>query len=149
MSSVSSVSSSLNQYQVNLQNTLKQLQQDFSNLGTALQSGDLAGVQTPFSTLLQSISASDLTQTGQQSGTTITADFAALGQALQSGDVNAAKTAFTQLQQDLQSVHGHHHHHHHHAQATGAQSTSTNSVTDLLQTTSSGGTTSGTLNITA
>ena len=137
MASVSGVSTSLNQYQVDWQNNLKQWQQNFSQLGTALQSGDLAGAQAAFSALLQNTPASSPTQTSQQGGATgIKADFDALGQALQSGDVDAAKTAFTKLQQDLQTARAHHHHHHH-GQATG-QSSSANSVADLLETASGG-----------
>jgi hypothetical protein len=99
MSSVSGVSSLLNQYQVNWQNDLKQWQQSFNKLGTALQSGDLAGTQTAFSALTQITPTSSHIQTNQQSGTTgIQADFDALGQALQSGDVDAAKAAYAKLQ---------------------------------------------------
>ena len=47
MSSVSGVSSLLNQYeQVNLQNNSSQMKQDFSDLMTSLQSGKLAEAQT-------------------------------------------------------------------------------------------------------
>lgn len=125
MSSVSGVSSLLNQYQANWQNNRSQLKQDFSDLMTSLQSGNLTGAQTAFSALTQSTSAISQTQTTQQSGTTgIQADFAALGQALQSGDMAAAQTDFAKLQQDLQGAHGHHHHHHHHqTQGTGDQNT--------------------------
>ena len=136
MSSVSGVSSLLNQYQVNWQNNIKQRQQDFSDLMTSLQSGNLTGAQQACSALIQSTSTSNQTQTSQQSGVTgIQADFNALGQALQSGDVNAAQTAYAKLQQDLQNIHSNHHHHHH-MQGTGDQNTSTSSVTDPSQTNS-------------
>jgi len=157
MSSVSGVSSLSNQYQVNWQNNFKQRQQEFNDLGAALQSGDLTGAQAAFSALTQNASTSNQAQTSQQSGTTtgIQADFDALGQALQSGDTDAAKTAYAKIQQDLQNVRGHHHHHH--RQAGGSDNTSGNSVTDLLQTTSGeGGSTGsgssladGSINITA
>jgi hypothetical protein len=134
------------------QDTLKQLQQDLGNLGSALQSGDLSGAQSAFSALLQSIPASSPTQTSQQSGATgVQADLNALGQALQSGDMNAAQTAYTKLQQDMQVAHGHHHHHHH-AQAAGAQSATANSAADQLQTSGSSASNSssdnGAINIT-
>ena len=126
MSSVSGVSSLLNQYQANWQNNSSQLKQDFSDLMTSLQSGNLTGAQTAFSALTQSASAISQIQTTQQSGTTgIQADFAALGQALQSGNMTAAQTDFAKLQQDLQGAHGHHHHHHHQTQGTGDQNTPT------------------------
>ena len=126
MSSVSGVSSLLNQYQVNWQNNSSQMKQDFSDLMTSLQSGNLTGAQTALSALTQSASALSQTQTTQQSGATgIQADFAALGQALQSGDMASAKTDFAKLQQDLQGTHGHHHHHHHQTQGTGNQNTPT------------------------
>ena len=126
MSSVSGVSSLLNQYQANWQNNSTQLEQDFSNLITSLQSGNLTGAQTALSALTQSTSAISQAQTTQQSGATgIQADFAALGQALQSGNLTTAQADFAKLQQDLQGAHGHHHHHHHQTQGTGDQNTPT------------------------
>jgi len=104
---------------------------------TRLQSGDLTGAQTAFSALTQDTSTiSRHKQPSRAEPQASKPIFGALGQALQSGDLASAKTDFAKLQQDLQSVHGHHHHHH--RQSSGAENSPGNSVTDLLQTTSSG-----------
>ena len=133
MSSVSGVSSLLNQYQVNWQNNSKQVKQDFSDLMTSLRSGDLSGAQQACSTIIQDISTASQTQTTQQTGVTgIQGDLDALGQALQSGDVNAAQTAYTKLQQDFQIIHAHHHHQHHQVQGNRDQNTPT--IMDPVQT---------------
>jgi DNA-binding FadR family transcriptional regulator len=87
------------------QNPFQQLRQDFSQLSSALQSGDLSGAQSAYSSLqklLQSRQNSAATP-GSNVPNTIQTDFAALGQALQSGDVNQARSAFSQLRSDLQA----------------------------------------------
>ena len=155
MSSISGISSNLSQYQVNGQNSFKQWQQDFDDLGSALQSGDLSKAQTAYSALVQNTPSNSQAQNSQQSGTSsIGADFTALGQALQSGNVSDAQTAYAKVQQDLQSAHGHHHHHRG-GQASGAQSTSADAIAALLTTNNGTGentssaSNSGNVNITA
>jgi Skp family chaperone for outer membrane proteins len=138
MSSVSGVSSSLSQYQLTLQNMFKQRQQDFSALGAALQSGDLASAQKAYSALFQNTSSSSQTPNTQQSGNSgIQTDVNALGQALQSGDLKGAQSAYAKLQQDLQTAHAqtaHAHHHRHHAQGAEPQNASANSIANPLST---------------
>ena len=113
MSSVSGISSNSSRYQVNWQNSVNQWQQDFDNLGSALQSGNLSQAQTAYSALVQNTPSNSQAQNSQQSGTSsIGADFIALGQALQSGNLTETQTAYAQLQQDIQVAHGYHHHHH-------------------------------------
>jgi len=115
---------------------------DFSALGTALNSGSLAGAQDAVAKLQQDAQAyqqdhhkfgdlqhaKDVYQSMQQnstsgtsssnsaaSGNSLDTDLTALGQALQSGSMSSAQDAFAKLQQDLQSTQqgqGHHHHHH-------------------------------------
>lgn len=155
MSSVSGISSNLSQYQVNGQNSFQQWQQDFNDLGSALQSGNLSQAQTAYSALVQNTPSNSQAHNSQQSGTSgIGADFNALGQALQSGNVTDAQTAYAKLQQDLQAAHGRHHHHHG-GQASGAQSASAEDIAALLTTnngtgeSSSSASNSGNVNITA
>jgi len=90
---------------------------DLSQLGTALQSGDLAGAQKAFSDLqstTQGQKSTTSSTTGSSSGknTTLSDDFSSLSQALQSGNVTDAQTAFAKLQTDMQAQKkgGHHHH---------------------------------------
>jgi len=132
----------------------EQVQQDYTQLASALQSGNLTGAQTAFTALQQALE----TQTGNTaaSGTTssttsttsqdpILNDFNALGQALSSGNLSQAQSAFAQLQSDVQSAQqsttsqaqgfaqalktaseGHHHHHGHHG--GGGESSSQSST---------------------
>ncbi len=121
--SISGISASTDPYeayQANGQNNLTQFRQDFQDLASALQSGDLSGAQKVFTTLQQLLpnpSAGNQTSTGQQGNgqNPFAADFSALDQALKSGNLKNAQDAFAKLQQDMQSVKGHHHHHHHKA----------------------------------
>jgi len=120
--SISSISASTNTYQAyqtSGQNNLKQIQQEFQDLTTALQSSDLTGAQKAITDLQQLMPNSSA---GNQTQNAFATDLNALGQALQSGDVSDAQADFTKLQQDAQSVQGHHHHHHHNP-SVSAQST--------------------------
>jgi hypothetical protein len=151
--SISGISASTDPYQAyqaNGQNNLKQFRQDFQDLASALQSGDLAGAQKAFAGLQQLMpnpSAGNQTSTDQQGNgqNPFAADFSAFGKALQSASPNNlsdAQAAFAKLQQDMQSVKGHHHHHHHPKTSVDTQSITptTAGVTD--------GTSSGSFNIT-
>jgi len=125
---ISGIGSTLNAYQPHVQSNFKQRQQDFQNLASALQSGDLTGAQTAF-TALQKLRQGPQTPSGQQGSNTtnpIRTDFTALGTALQSGDIAGAQSAFATLQKDFQSLQqgqggqhvAGHHPHHHHAEST-------------------------------
>ena len=110
-------------YQANAAQThFGQARQDFKDLASALQSGDLSGAQTAFAAwqqVMQSGQAGTQQNASQNGGkqNPFAQDMAAVGKALQSGDVAGAKQAFAQLQQDMQAV-GRGHHRHHHAPAT-------------------------------
>ena len=120
--SISSISSSTNAYQKQLQ----QMSTDFTTLQASLSSGNLSTAQQAYVTLTQDLQNTQQTQGGQQAGGTslVSKDLAAVGTALQSGDLTGAQSAFTTLTQDLQNAqqtqggqqaykgHGHHHHHH-------------------------------------
>src|SRR5271156_2024695 len=82
------------------QNPFQEIKQDFNQLASALQSGDLSGAQSAYSNIQQLFQAnpgaspSNATSNGSN---TVQSDFAALGQALQSGDLSQAQSAFSQL----------------------------------------------------
>lgn len=89
------------------QNPFQQIQQDFSQLASALQSGDLTDAQSAYSNIQQLLGGgqnSPNANTGSNGSNPIQNDFAALGQALQSGDLTQAQSAFSQLQTDVQSA---------------------------------------------
>jgi ribosomal protein S20 len=107
------------------------IQQDFKQLAQALQSNDLSGAQSAFSSLQQLLQSSQSSSGQQQTASTTSSsplqtDFNNLGNALASGDLSGAQSAFTQLQSDLSAATqsgtsqagGHHHHRHHEASST-------------------------------
>jgi hypothetical protein len=133
MTAISGTSSSNTNMQT-WQTMMQQRKQDFGQLASALQSGDLTGAQSAFSALQSLISQwqnSTVNSTGcsnlSASGNKIPNDFTALGQALQSGNIADAQNAFAQLQTDIQAQKsdGHHHHHHHNSGA-GSNGSSAN-----------------------
>ncbi len=106
--SISALSSNLitDLSQQQRQNPLQQIRQDFSQLSSALQSGDLSTAQSAYANiqqLMQTQENGSAPIAGSTSSNTVHSDFAALGQALQSGDIGQAQTAFSQLQQDFQA----------------------------------------------
>lgn len=112
-----------------IQNKFQQFRTDFQQLSKALQSGDLAGAQQAYTSLMQVVQAG--AQNKQDS--TISNDFAALGQALQSGDMTAAQKAFSTLQQDMKSAgQTQFHHHRHHSVQSADDSSASSSATTLL-----------------
>lgn len=123
------------------QSSMQQRRQDFSQLGNALQSGDLTGAQQAYSDLqnLLQNSSSPFNSNTSSGSNPITDDFKALGQALSSGDLSQAQTDFTKLQDDMKAArqqavqqgsftqgagHAHHGHHHHHVADSDASTTS-------------------------
>ncbi len=107
--SISSLASTLiadlsQQYQ---QNPFQKIQQDFKQLASALQSGDLSGARSAYASIEQLLPAnqsSSSSATGSNGSNAIQSDFASLGQALQSGDLSEAQSAFGQLQSDLKTA---------------------------------------------
>jgi hypothetical protein len=92
------------------------IRQAFSQLGNALQSGDLSAAQSAYTTLSQSPAAQGngpFAQALQQ-----------IGQDLQSGDIAGAQKALAALQQQVKG----HHHHHHHGGGQPAQAASNNAA---------------------
>ena len=149
--SISSVSFSSSLTQTDWRDVISQWKQDFKQLASSLQSGDLSGAQQAYAALQQlqqSVQPRGQSSNGQQasSNNSIQNDFAALGQALGNGDLSTAQSAFSQLQTDMlaaaqngasgavQSAH-HGHHHHHASSATDSDS----STADQTASTSSSG----------
>ena len=107
--SISALSSNLitdlsQQYQ---QNPFQKIQQDFKQLASDLQSGDLSGAQSAYASIEQLLPANQSSSgsaTGSNGSSAIQSEFASLGQALQSGDLSGAQSAFSQLQSDLQTA---------------------------------------------
>ncbi len=116
---VSGVSTTDSVYSSDMQNAFKQRMNDFKQLGSSLQSGDLAGAQKAFSALQQDVQAS-----GQQSGTNTQTDAAMqkLQDSLKSGDLAGAQQAFAALKQ------GHGHHRHRTSDSTQSSPTTTAST---------------------
>ena len=113
------------------QSNVQNQQNEFQQLGQALQSGNLAEAQQDFATLTQNAPAA----TQGNTNNTVSQAFSALGQALQSGNLNAAQQDYATVQQDVQQAvgqtQGHHHHHHHGgggSQQTSAASQQANST---------------------
>ena len=139
VSGISSVGSSL----VAAQASLKDRQADFQALGSALNSGDLAGARKAFADFLQTVPGAN--GVGSVTGSSpIGKDLQALDSALQSGDVAGAQQAFAGLQQEVQKAHGHHHHRHHHKTNSATDPTASSAITGSTDVT---GTLGSTINV--
>jgi len=101
----------------------KEFEQQFQQLGEALQSGDLSSAQKTFSAIQQNAPQRPQSAQGQGGND----PFAAMANALQSGDLNAAKQAYTQIQQ----LGGHHHHRQPPAEQTEQAASPQGSVTQI------------------
>ena len=130
--SISGVSANNGLYQTSMTSIISQRKQDFQNLASALQSGDLSGAQKAFAQLQQDGPNAGQTQNSQNpnQGNGQNNPFQALASALQSGDLSGAQQAFSQLQQSMKS----HHHHHKH----GADSSQSGSASQIAGTAASG-----------
>jgi hypothetical protein len=107
--SISALSSNLvtDLSQQQWQNPFKEVRQDFEQLAGALQSGDLSGAQSAYSSIQQLLEAntgSSSSSPSSSSPNTLQSDFAALGQALSSGSLTQAQSAFSQLKTDFQAA---------------------------------------------
>ncbi len=131
--SVSSISSSattsIGLSQTDWRSTVKQGKQDFSQLLSALQSGDVSGAQQAYAAMQQLLpgfqasanstdasAASSTTSTAAASTTsgnisagTVGTDFSALGTALNSGSLSGAQEAVAKLQKDALAFRQEHH----------------------------------------
>ena len=88
------------------QNPVEQALQDYTQLASDLQSGNLTGAQSAYSNLQQLVQAQgSSTSSLGNTPTTVQTDFATLGQDLQAGNLTASQSAFAQLQSDLPGCH--------------------------------------------
>lgn len=126
--------------QATWQAMMQQRKQDFSQLASALQGGDLASAQKAFASLQnsggqgQSSNTNAISNNSTTSSNPIVDDFAALSTALKSGNLSDAQTAFAKLQADMQAKKAGHHHHHHGgtgSNVTNSSSPSTSSSTTV------------------
>lgn len=104
--SVSSITSGAGVNPADWRSTVKQGKQDFNQLMSSLQSGDLAGAQQAYSAmqqLLPASAASATTSPGSATTSTVSTDFSALGTALSSGSLSGAQNTVDKLQQDAQA----------------------------------------------
>jgi hypothetical protein len=98
--SISALSSNLvSDLSRHAQNPFQEIRQDFRQLASALQSGDLTDAQSAYSSIQQVLQANQGSSTAG-SPNTLQSDFAAVGQALQAGDLSTAQSAFAQLKSD-------------------------------------------------
>lgn len=120
------------------QETLQLAQQEFQQIGQALQAGNLSAAQSDFVTLQSTVAKAGSSAT--QSSSPIQQEFSQLSDDLQSGNLSAAQQAYTQIQQTLLAnatssqqgtkVEGGHHHHH----GGGDQSSELSQLMDQLGT---------------
>jgi hypothetical protein len=104
------LSSSILNYQ-NIQSRFQQFQQEFQQLGTDLQSGNLPAAQADFASLQQGAQS----DSSAQSSNPFAQVFNQLSQDLQSGNLTGAQQDYAALQEDIQNqaTQTHHHHHRH------------------------------------
>jgi cell division septum initiation protein DivIVA len=100
--SISGILSSANQHQIGATNPL---QQQFQQLGQALQSGNLSSAQSDFATLQASFSQPAAT-TGNATSSPIKQAFNQLASDLQSGNLSAAQKDYSAVQQNFQGARG-------------------------------------------
>ena len=112
--------------------------QAFSQLVSALQSGDLSAAQSAFSSFTQN--AGGQIDPNSPFGQAINQ----IGQDLQSGDIGAAQQTLSSLQQSASAHRGHHHHHHGGGVSQAAQDPSSSSSTPSDPTTLAAALTSST-----
>jgi hypothetical protein len=126
----------------------QKLKQEFQQLGTDLQAGNLSAAQADFATLQKNgpqNNAQSNTENGSQNGSTASAQGSSsvatalqkLSTDLQAGSLSAAQADFSTLQQDVQGQtsqgggrHGHHRHHGGGSENSDSTSTSSSSGSD-------------------
>jgi hypothetical protein len=84
------------------QTNMQQIQSEFQQLGSDLQSGNLTQAQQDYATLSQSLPSS-----GQNSSNPLMQDLNTVNQDLQSGNLAGAQQAFANLDSHLKHHHGH------------------------------------------
>lgn len=120
VSAISASSNTLAYAPTSVESKLHQFQQEFDQLGSDLQSGNLSAAQTDFSTLQQIVPQPN-SNTPAQAASPLDQEFQQLSQDLQSGNLSAAQQDFANIQQGFQNSPAQlHRHHHHPGDAKGA-----------------------------
>jgi hypothetical protein len=116
------------------QNRMQKSKQEFQQLGTDLQSGNLSAAQADFAAL-QKMQPQPSQSSSAQSGTSVSQDMTQLSADLKAGNTSAAQQDFTQLQKDIQSQPPTaRHHHHHNSQSDSSSDSATSQLFSQLGT---------------
>jgi len=89
-----------------IQSFFQTRQSDLTQLGNALQSGNLSDAQTAYNALVTLGQGGPFANGDPFRNSTRESDFAAIGQALQAGNLSDAQTAFSQLESTFQQGNG-------------------------------------------
>jgi len=105
----------------NMFSQLQQFQQEFQQLGSDLNSGNLTAAQSDFATLQKDMPQTSSSAATAQNSNPISQALSQLSQDLGAGNLSAAQQDYANLQQEFQS-HAAPGHHHHHGSGGGEQS---------------------------
>lgn len=103
----------------------QEVQQEFTQLGQDLQSGNISSAQSDFVTLqsdFQQVSPTSTSTSTSQSSSPIAQAFSQLSQDLQAGNLSAAQKDYATIEQDFKSQASQTHHHHHSGGSQESQS---------------------------
>ena len=139
--SISGVSSASFSYPTSATNSQRP-KNPLSDLGNALQSGNLSDAQSAFATFQQGLQSSS--NNPISSNKTLTSDVQSIQSALQSGDVSSAQQAFSKLTTDMRAVHHAHGGGHRHGGGMPIPSSTSTASSDPSSRISSSTTTSST-----
>jgi outer membrane protein assembly factor BamD (BamD/ComL family) len=114
-----------------VQSKMKQIQQEFQQLGQDLQSGNLSAAQADFATL-QQLAPQNNSTSSAQSNNPIAQAFNQLSQDLQAGNLSAAQQDYSTIQQDFQNQGAQMHSHHHHGGGGGSGTSAISQLFDQL-----------------
>ncbi|MCL5021485.1 MAG: hypothetical protein M1339_07505 [Bacteroidetes bacterium] len=105
MTGINSISSAMSAYQPGGTNAPQNdIRKQFMQLQKALQSGDLSGAQSAYTSIEDSLKGAGSSQSPLSGTNQASTDFQALGQALQSGDMSSAQSVLATFQQDMQAA---------------------------------------------
>jgi hypothetical protein len=131
-------------WDLNPPSSLQKIEQEFQQLGSDLQSGNLTAAQADFVTLQQDLQQPS-SSSSQTSSNPIEQAFSQLSQDLKAGNLTAAQQDFQTIQQDFQnqgpqwsqSAQGNegaegHHHHHFHNESSSSSGNQSSSISQLM-----------------
>jgi len=107
ISGASSIANSADAELSAMRSSVQQQTQSFKDMSVAFQGGDLAGAQSAFGNLQQTIQSTSQAHNGRSvfdPNGAIANDFQSIGAALQSGDLTGAKSAFAAFKQDIRAA---------------------------------------------